>query len=409
MTKPTKEPEKIEMNYKQNELQEESFAFDLESLYAYLLKIKDPRKAKGKRYRLSSLLILMLLAKLAGEDKPSGIAEWISHRKEVWVQSEILAEPKTASHMTYRRVLQEMVSPEEFEGIVQVYHQQRLKSEQKIVLSIDGKSMRGTIPYGEQRGVHLLAVYVAGQGLVLAQAKVDRKENEIVIAPKIISQVALAGTIVIADAMHTQRGFSKQLVEAGADFVWTVKDNQSKTRWAIEKLFVHEVCNLQKGAPLSKDTSMAVKVNKQRGRIEQRTILTSTQLNDYLDWPHVAQVFRIERIVYHAHSLGKTRKVVYGLTSLSPQQAKPERLLDLFQEYWGIECGLHYRRDVTLHEDATRFTNEKAAQNMAILNNLVIGLCFSQGFSNLASARRFFDAHLSSAIKLLVSVPPATL
>jgi hypothetical protein len=64
---------------------------------------------------------------------------------------------------------------------------------------------------------------------------------------------------------------------------------------------------------------------------------------------------------------------------------------------------------VTLHEDATRFTNEKAAQNMAILNNLVIGLCFSQGFSNLASARRFFDAHLSSAIKLLVSVPPATL
>jgi hypothetical protein len=311
------------MNYKQTEQKGYGFAFDLESLYAYLLKVKDPRKAKGKRYSLSSLLILMVLAKLAGEDKPSGIAEWISHRKELWVQYKILAEPKTASHMTYRRVLQEMIAPEEFEEIVQVYHQQRLKNEQNLVVSIDGKSMRGTIPYGEQRGVHLLAVYVPGQGLVLAQAEVDKKENEIVIAPKIVSQMVLAGTIVVADAMHTQRGFSNQLVEAGADFVWTVKDNQARTRWAIEKLFVHEVCNLQKGAPLAKEIDMVVKVNKQRGRVEQRTILTSTQLNDYLDWPYVAQVFRIERIIYHAHSLGKTRQIVYGLTSLSLQQATP--------------------------------------------------------------------------------------
>jgi predicted transposase YbfD/YdcC len=409
VTKPAKEPEKTEMNDKQCKRKGGGFAFDLESLYAYLLQIKDPRKAKGKRYTLSSLLILMLLAKLAGEDQPSGIAEWISHRKELWVQYEILVEPKTASHMTYRRVLQELVSPEEFEEIVQAYHRQRLKNEQSIVLSIDGKSLRGTIPYGEQRGLHLLAVYIPGQGLVLAQAKVDKKENEIVMAPKIMSQVTLAGTVVIADAMHTQRSFSNQLVEAGADFVWTVKDNQAKTRRAIEKLFVHEVCNLQKGAPLSKDIGMAVKINKQRGRLKQRTILTSTQLNEYLDWPPVAQVFRIERIVYHAHSRGKTRKIVYGLTSLSPQQANPDRLLDLLQEYWGIESGLHYRRDVTLHEDATRFANEKAAHNMAIFNNLVIGLCFSQGFSNLASARRYFEAHLASAITMLVSPPSSTL
>jgi predicted transposase YbfD/YdcC len=311
--------------------------------------------------------------------------------------------------MTYRRVLQKMIAPEELEEIVQVYHRQRLKNEQILVVSIDGKSMRGTIPYGEQRGVHLLAVYVPGQGLVLAQAEVDQKENEIVIAPKIVSQVVLAGTIVVADAMHTQRGFSNQLVEAGADFVWTVKDNQARTRWAIEKLFVHEVCNLQKGAPLSKEMDMLVKVNKQRGRVEQRTILTSTQLNDYLDWPHVAQVFRIERITQHAHALGKTRQIVYGLTSLSPQQANPARLLALFQEYWGIECGLHYRRDVTLHEDATRFTSPKAAHNMAILNNLVIGLCLSNGFSNLASARRFFDAHPDAAFTMLLSAHCPTL
>jgi DDE_Tnp_1-associated len=142
------------MNYTQQERNENGLVFDLESLYAYLLKVEDTRKEKGKRYTLTSLLILMLLAKLAGEDKPSGIAEWISHRKELWVQYEILAQPKTASHMTYRRVLQEIISPKELEGIVQAYHRQRLRTEKGIVLSIDGKSMRGTIPYGEQRGVH---------------------------------------------------------------------------------------------------------------------------------------------------------------------------------------------------------------------------------------------------------------
>lgn len=389
-----------------NHLQEQNengLVFDLRSLYEYLGRVEDRRKAKGKRYTLISLLILMLLAKLGGEDKPSGIAEWIAHRIELWVQYKIVAEPKAASHMTYRRIPQEIIRPAEFEELVQAFHLQRLKTEQEIVISVDGKTLRGTIPYGESRGVHLLAVYVPGQGLVLAQAEVDKKENEIVVAPKIVSQLALAGAIVLADAMHTQKALSRQLVEAGADYVWVAKDNQSRTRWAIEKLFVHEVCNLQKGAPVSNDVQMALKVNKQHGRLEQRTIMTSTQLNEYLEWPDVAQVFRIERIVYHPHLKGKTREVVYGLTSLSPERANPAKILALFQEYWKIESGLHYRRDVTLREDATRLTVGNAGHNMAILNNLVIGLCLSQGFDNLAKARRFFSAQPKAALDLLTS------
>jgi predicted transposase YbfD/YdcC len=397
------------MDYTQQEQYEHGFAFEIGSLYDYLLRIKDTRKAKGKRYSLISLLVLMLLAKLGGEDKPSGMAEWICNRKELWVRYEILAQPKTASHMTYRRVLKKMISPEAFEKLVQAYHRHRLKAEQEIVISIDGKSMRGTIPYGEQRGVHLLAAYVPGQGLVLAQAEVDQKENEIVVAPRIVSELVLSGAIIVADAMHAQKTFSNQVVEAGADFVWTVKGNQSRTRWAIEKLFVHEVCNMQKGTRLSKDVQMAVDVTKQHGRVEQRTILTSTQLNEYLDWPHVAQVIRIERVVNHTHPLGRTREIMYGLTSLSPERASPEKILALFREYWKIESGLHYRRDVTLQEDATRFTDKKAAHNMAILNNLVIGLCLSNGLSNLASARRYFDAHPMAALDMLISDLPSTL
>lgn len=377
--------------------------FELGSLYEYFTKVEDPRAERGKQYPLPILLTLMVLAKLGGEDRPSGISDWVMLRKELLMELQVLQRSKTPCHMTYRRVLQDIVSAEELEVLIAQYHQQRLEEEQEIVMSLDGKTVRGTIRPGETQGVHLLAVYVPRQGLVLVQSEVDRKENEIVVAPQVLRQVNLSGVIVIGDAMHTQRAISTQIVQDGGDFLWFAKDNQPRMCWAIEKLFVHEVCNLQKGCPLSKDFQMFTKVNKSHGRIEQRTIMVSSLLNDYLDWPHLAQVFRVERVVWHVKYDGKTRALVYGLTSLPPARIPPAKLLALLRAYWGIENGLHYRRDVTFHEDATRLTLGQAGHNMAILNNLVIGLCFSQGFHNLAQARRRFNARPHEALRLILT------
>jgi len=94
---------------------------------------------------------------------------------------------------------------------------------------------------------------------------------------------------------------------------------------------------------------------------------------------------------------------VYGLTSLAPDKASPEKLLRLTRQYWGIENGLHYRRDVTLHEDGTRLTVGNSGHSMAILNNLTIGLCLNHGFDNLAKARRLFAAKPDLALELLTS------
>lgn len=95
--------------------------------------------------------------------------------------------------------------------------------------------------------------------------------------------------------------------------------------------------------------------------------------------------------------------MVYGLTSLSPAQASAERLLALVRQYWGIESGLHYRRDVTLQEDVTRLTVGNAGHIMAIFNNLVIGLALQHGFHNLAKARRLFNALPDQALNLILS------
>jgi predicted transposase YbfD/YdcC len=385
----------------------EELIYDLNSLYDYLSKIEDPRSRFGRQYPLILLLIWILLAKLAGQDKPSGIAEWVAHRIDLWVAYHLTPKPKAPSHMTYRRILQSVLSVEELEALLVKYHHSQLEEGQEIILSMDGKTVRGTIPAGECRGTHLLAIYVPQQGLVLAEAAVDRKENEIVVAPQVLSQVNLAGRILIADALHTQKELCRQVVAGAGDYVLSAKENQARTHWAIEKLFLPEVCNLQKGAPLSKEFRMAIQVQKGHGRLEKRTILTSAGLNEYLQiWPGLAQVFRIETIIWHGNLY--TRHLRYGFTSLSPARAAPERILELLATYWGIENGLHYRRDVTLLEDATRLTVGDAGQVMAILNNFVIGLCLAH-HKNLASARRLFDAQPKRALDLLLSANPKTL
>lgn len=325
------------MDYTELEPQQEAYRtgiiYDLKSLFALLLRVTDPRHARGKQYPLELLLVLILLAKLCGENTPSGIADWVAYRIEALVAMKVLLTNKAPCHMTYWWVLQLILSPDEVERLLSEYHQSCLKTGTELVFSLDGKTVRGTIPSGETRGTHLLSLYVPGQGLVLVEAKVDQKENEIVVAPEILKQVSLEGGIVIADAMHTQRETSKQVLQAGGDYVWMVKGNQARTLWAIQKLFVHEACNVKNGAPLSTSIQTAQTVNKGHGRREKRILWVSTELNDYLDWPGVAQVFRIERVIWHEKHHGYTRQVVYGLTSLSPERASPKRLLALIRQY----------------------------------------------------------------------------
>jgi hypothetical protein len=230
--------------------------YDLKSLFGFLLRVVDTRKAKGKQYLLETLLVLVLLAKLGGEDKPTGITEWVANRVEQLVEMKILPRAKAPCHMTFRRILRFTIQAEELERLVSEFHQNQLKEGTEIIFSMDGKNLKGTIPAGEMRGTHLLSVYVPDQGLVLVEAEVDRKENEIVVAPKILKQVNLSGAIVMGDALHTQRNLSEQIVQAGGSYVWTVKGNQPRTEWLLKALCA-QACNVKQGACLSKEIRTA--------------------------------------------------------------------------------------------------------------------------------------------------------
>jgi predicted transposase YbfD/YdcC len=379
--------------------------FDIHSLYAHLLQIGDRRKRRGCRYRLTLILLLIVLAKLAGEDKPAGIAEWARARAALFIKAFDLTRPELPCANTYRRTLSQTVTADDLEAHVQRFLAQLPQPGSGDQIAIDGKTVRGTIPSGESQGLHLLAAYGPVQGIVLKQIEVDGKENEISAAPRVLEALDLQGKIVSGDAMFAQRGLSQQVVAAGGDYVWTIKENQPQLRSDIEELFTPTV-------PLSKgfntgptDFRRAQTINLGHGRLEKRLLIASSQLQGLSDWPGLAQVFRVERQTQWVAS-GKSRgEVVYGVTSLSPQAAPAGRLLQLVRQHWGIENGLHYRRDVTFHEDAGLTGDWNLAQAFASIHNLIIALLIHLGHTNLAQARRYYAAHPDEALRLLCAQP----
>jgi len=384
--------------------QPDGVIFEVSSLYAHLLRLKDGRKRRGIRYSLATIMVVLIMAKLCGQDKPYAIADWAQHRMEYLVEALRLKRARLPHHSTYRRILETVLDGEEFEQIISEFTAQRPEVGQGVVIAMDGKTLRGTITRDDPYGLHLLAAYLPGEGIVLLQMVVENdKENEIVVAPQLLKCIDLRHKVVVADAMHAQRSLSLQIVEAGGDYVWIIKDNQLTTRRAIEQLFTPEKPRPGHGCP-PMDFKQAKTVNKAHGRLEERSITVSSLLNDYLDWPAVAQVFRLERRFTNLASGEVDQEVRYGLTSLSGCEASPERLLEIVRSEWGIENGLHYRRDVTFHEDEMRITHRTTARAMATINNLVSNLLAIQGFRNFAKARRLFDARPHQALALILGL-----
>ena len=374
---------------------------NLGSLYARFQELVDKRKPKGKRYALATIMVVMFLAKLCGEDKPSGIAEWVALRG-TWLASMLgLKRKSMPSHHTYRRILADVVDEEEFEKLAREHFRYCGEAGYHVVISMDGKVLRGTIDTEASDGLCLLAIFLPGEGVTLAQIAIESKENEITAAPVLLGYVDLRNKVVIGDAMHTQRQVSIQIGKAGGNYIWTVKGNQPQLLQDLQDWFDLNVELLPGMGSPAKDFRSTTLTSKGHGRIEVRTLTTSSQLNDFLDWPFLQQIFKLERHVTICKT-GKTRhEIVYGVTSLSAEQASPNQLLNMLRSYWKIENSLHYPRDITLHEDQTRFKQHSAAHIMAIINNLVLGLITKSEFLFVPSARRYFAAHPNEALDLL--------
>ena len=375
----------------------EAIVFNVADIAARLNQLTDRRDRRGKIYPLGMLLTLVILAKLAGEDKPSAIAEWIRLRCAALVQLFNCKHQRMPCLNIIRWVLQEVISLEELEKLFSHYLQEAYGGQQSQLVVIDGKTMRGTIAKGSTQGVHLLAAYLPTEGVVLRQVEVGSKANEITVAPCLLAELDLKNRIVCGDALHTQRSLSVNVLAQGGDYIWFLKENQPTLLADVERFFQPAQCSAGWSRPALPRT-VAQATNKGHGRLEKRTLTLMVDKEQFLDWPGGCQVFQLERYVKHGRTGKEVTEVVYGITSCPPAKATAEQMLQWTRHYWAIENGLHYRRDVTLREDATSISSPALAKTMAAINNFVVGLSQKLGYPNLASARRIFNAAIAAQL-----------
>lgn len=386
------------MDYITIEVEEdEGRLLNIGELYAVLEQVNDKRQAKGKRYTIGILLIVIILAKLCGEDTPYGIAEWAKMRGKQLQKLFGYHRRVIPSNKTLQRLTDTSLEDADLQATIRHYLHQNYGGQQSVLVVIDGKTLRGTIPKGKTRGVHLLAAYLPEEGVVLLQIEVGQKENEIVAAPKLLRQLDLKGRVVSGDAMFAQREISVTVLAQGGDYLWFVKENQPALHEDVQRFF-QEVAHAPGWHTSPLPQVVATNKCKQSGRVEIRRLTAIPDEHNYLQWPGLNTVFRLERHVSYPQTGEQRSQVVFGITSLAFTPGLADDLLNWTRQHWGIENQLHYRRDVTLREDATRMKQTHQAQVVATINNFVVTLANYLGLSNLASARRTLQAKVDALI-----------
>jgi len=194
----------------------------------------------------------------------------------------------------------------------------------------------------------------------------------------VLDTIDLKGKDVTADALLTQRKIADYLVlQRRAHYHFTVKGNQRRLLEDLTLLFQ------DRGEP---DYTQCTPPD--HGRIEIRKIWASSDLNDYLDFPHVGQAFVIEREVTNKKTGKRTREVAYGLTSRTTCEATPKRLLEINRGHWAIENSCHYILDWNFDEDRSRIRTGHGPENISRLRRFAIGLLKSKKTKSVAQKMR---------------------
>ena len=377
---------------------------------AALEKVTDKRGKKGRLYRACIVLTLLVLAKMAGKTTPTAIARWIRLRQD-WLCKELnLKRKQLPCGNTYVYVCEKCELSELNAELTHFFSNLNSSvnpshdgsgalSRGSCHLGMDGKSLVSTLKSSKAqvKPVHLLELYEVNTGIVLEQINVEKKQSEVTVAPRLLEGKNLQGCLISADAFHTQREWCKLVKQKEGDWLLIAKANQPALVEDLSRMFQDE-----EHWPEELDLRKAQSWDKGHGRLEHRRISISSDMKDYLGerWVGVEQVFRVERQIWKQ---GKERQeVVYGMISLPAEIASAEQVLGYLRQHWWIENRLHWRKDVTLNEDACLTRRGQVPIVLATINNAVLAWMDFLNVKNVPQQMDWFGAFPSVALNLLV-------
>jgi len=367
------------------------------ALVEVLADIPDFRQSRGKRHPLHAILSLAIAAMLCGYKSYSAMAEWGRNYGQELSTALGFTHTKTPCaatlHNIFRSLDRQLFDSKLGQWVESLMADSPDKGEGPVVISFDGKTLRGSRKQGAP-AAHLLSAVGQRLGLTIAQHSVDDKTNEITAMTEMLRNLILENRVITMDALLTQRAIAERIVNGGGDYLMVVKDNQAELLKWISALFEQTIW-LREGVQTAEMKDAA------HGRIETRKLSTSSALNDHDLWPGLEQVLKTERSVTEKRSGKQRQEVVFGVTSLKRERASAEQLLKMSRQHWHIENKSHWVRDVTFDEDRSQVRCGSIPQVMAAIRNTAIGLMRRAGETNIAAACRRFAAQPWAALALI--------
>jgi predicted transposase YbfD/YdcC len=329
--------------------------------------LEDPRQQGKVDYPLEEILILCLLAVLAGADTVTDIALFGRKKLDLLRRFRPFAKG-TPAHDHLGDILA-VLDPEQFQRCF-VAWVAALTGTPEGVISVDGKTVRrsGQKKKGGKAPIHMVSAFAARQRLVLGQMKVAEKSNEIVAIPKLLEMLAIEGAIVTIDAMGCQREIAQKVVEKKADYVLALKGNQGSLREDVELFVAEQKAAGFKHTRISTDQT----VDGDHGRIETRTttvIHDVTWLQERHDWPGLRSVVVVESEREIGDKVEReTRFYITSLVLLATM------LAPIIRSHWAIENSLHWVMDMVFRDDECRLRTDHAPANFCTIKHMAHNL-----------------------------------
>jgi predicted transposase YbfD/YdcC len=354
------------------------------SLIRYFSQLKDPRRAHRRLHHLQDIIVIALCAVIAGAQDWQEI-ETFGHKRHAWLKRLLDLPNGIPSHDTFERVF-DRLQPQAFQACFRDWVRALQQALDIKHVAIDGKTLRrsGSSKLGP---LHLVSAWATEQHLSLGQVAVDAKSNEITAIPALLEVLDLHGALVTIDAMGCQKAIARQIVDQGGDYVLTVKDNQphllADVQQALADAFDSHFAGLAHDVYEMRDHG--------HGRDEYRcyTVLHDTSgIRDATAWAGLRTIGLCysERTV-HGVASSEFRYFIGSLAGSAKDYGKALR------NHWGIENGLHWQLDVNFGEDRNRVCKRHAAENLALLRRLTLGLLKAHP-AKLSIAKKRFAAAL---------------
>jgi len=327
---------------------------------SYFSEMKDPRIERTKRHLFDDIVFIAIASVLSGGDSWNDMEEYGGIKKE-WLSSFLELPNGIPSHDTFNRFFSAL-DAEVFEACflswVKSIHQ-RTHGE---VVSIDGKTMRGSRNQGCKTATHIVSAWADKNELILGQIKVEEKSNEITAIPKLLDALLLEGCVITIDAMGCQKNIAKKIVAKKADYILSVKENQKDLYEDIQDSF-----KILPTSDYSQDLDYG------HGRIETRkcTIITDLSLvENAAKWKGLVSIIKIDRERYFKATAKKENETSYYISTLNDAVSIAYGV----RKHWGIENKVHWILDVAFNEDMSRKRKGNAAQNYSNLNRIALNL-----------------------------------